>query len=119
MLVFKSKYVDLQRALTLETGRRKAAESEVARQAATIRRLQSRLTHQQDEHPDTPVSVQPATGHARLVQQLELSERARKQLDEMCLGLHWTTVQQDRELIQLRDQVAALQAAAETREVAS
>jgi hypothetical protein len=113
MLVSRTKYQDLNRALKVEARRRQDAEEKVARQAATIERLQSQVAHDQDEHPTTPVSVQPATGDARLMQQLELSERARRALDQQCLDLHWTNVVLERELAATHEQLAALQTSAE------
>ncbi|MFF7096359.1 hypothetical protein ACFY9A_28790 [Streptomyces rubradiris] len=116
MLVSKSKYVDLQRALKVETGRREVAEAEIERQRDTITRFQaqrddlrSQLQHLQDEHPDTPVSVQPAVGDARVAQQLSLLERARRSLDEQVRALHKVNMQQEQEIVVLRAQLAALQ----------
>ncbi|BCM70923.1 hypothetical protein EASAB2608_06257 [Streptomyces sp. EAS-AB2608] len=93
-----------------QTRRRQDAEDKVARQTVTIERLQAQVAHEQDEHPATPVSVQPAVGDARLVQLLDLAERARRHLDQQCLDLHWTTVVQEREILQLREQIAEEQA---------
>ncbi|GHH29981.1 hypothetical protein [Streptomyces rubradiris] len=116
MLVAKSKYVDIQRALKVETGRRELAEAKIEQQATTIARFQaqrddlrSQLQHLQDEHPDTPVSVQPAVGGARVAQQLALLERARRSLDEQVRALHKVNMQQEQEIVVLRAQLAALQ----------
>ncbi|MEU3529398.1 hypothetical protein AB0E62_37095 [Streptomyces sp. NPDC038707] len=116
MLVSKSKYTDLQRALKVETGRRELAEAKIEQQATTIARFQaqrddlrSQLQHLQDEHPDTPVSVQPAVGDARVAQMLALSERARRSLDEQVRALHKVNMQQEQEIVVLRVQLAALQ----------
>ena len=117
MFVTLAKYNDQQRILAGERKRRHDAEQRLAEREAAILRLQSLVTHHRDEHPDAPVAVQPATGDARLVQQLALSERARKHLDAQCLTLHWTNVQLERELVQVREQLAEREAAAE--EVAS
>ncbi|MFI0233097.1 hypothetical protein [Streptomyces sp. NPDC017086] len=111
MLVSKSKYVDLQRALKVETGRREVAEAKAQRQTAAIERLQAQLHHHHDEHPDTPVPVQPATGDARAAHLLALSERARRSLDEQLLTLHRANMHQEQEIASLRAQLAALQAA--------
>jgi hypothetical protein len=105
------------RILAGESRRRQEAEAKLVEKDTAILRLQSLVEHHRDEHPDAPVVVQPATGEARLVQQLALSERARKQLDQQCLTLHWANLQQEHELCQLREQLAEVQAAAE--EVAS
>ncbi|WP_318205335.1 hypothetical protein [Streptomyces sp. SCL15-4] len=116
MLVSKSKYEDLKRALAVETGRRAVAEAKIEQQAATIARFQgqrddlrSQLQHLQDEHPDTPVSVQPAVGDARVAQQLSLLERARRSLDEQVRTLHAANLAQEQEIVVLRAQLAALQ----------
>ncbi|WP_225811271.1 hypothetical protein [Streptomyces spinosus] len=111
MFVTLAKYNDLRRILAGESKRRQDAEQQVESQKTAITRLQAQLAHDRDEHPDTPVPVQPATGDARLVQQLELSERARRHLDEQALTLHWTNVVLERENAQLREQLAALQTA--------
>ncbi|MET8766373.1 hypothetical protein [Streptomyces sp. NPDC004658] len=111
MFVTLAKYNDLRRILDGESRRRQEAEDKVDRQTAAILRLQSLVEHHRDEHPDSPVPVQPATGDARLVQQLALSERARKALDEQILTLHWTNVVLERELAAAHEQLAALQTA--------
>ncbi|MGW7785988.1 hypothetical protein [Streptomyces tricolor] len=111
MFVARTRFDRIARLLDGETRRRQDAEDKVARQTVTIERLQAQVAHEQDEHPTTPVSVQPAVGDARLVQLLDLSERARRSLDAQCLDLHWTTVVQEREILQLREQLAELQAA--------
>lgn len=76
-------------------------------------KLERQVEHHRDEHPDGPVPIQPASGDARTRHLLALSERARRSLDEQLLTLHWTTVQQEREILQLQQQLTALQAAAE------
>ncbi|MET9012273.1 hypothetical protein ABZX74_15345 [Streptomyces olivaceoviridis] len=109
MFVARTRFDRVVRLLDGETRRRQEAEDKAARQTVTIQRLQSQVAHDQDEHPTTPVPVQPATGDARLVQQLALSERARKALDERVLELHRANMHQEHELTQLREQLAALQ----------
>ncbi|MFF8997093.1 hypothetical protein ACF1GW_30835 [Streptomyces achromogenes] len=116
MLVSKSKYQNIKRALKVETGLREQAEATVQRQATTIALFQSQrddlrsqLQHLQDEHPDTPVSVQPAVGDARVAQLLDLSERARRSLDEQVRRLHAANLVQEQEIVVLRSQLAALQ----------
>ncbi|MCG0066526.1 hypothetical protein L0F81_25130 [Streptomyces tricolor] len=109
MFVTLAKYNDLRRSLAGESKRRQEAEQQVENQKTAITRLQAQLAHDRDEHPDSPVPVQPATGDARLVQQLALSERARKALDERVLELHRANMHQEHELTQLREQLAALQ----------
>ncbi|KOV86104.1 MULTISPECIES: hypothetical protein [unclassified Streptomyces] len=111
MFVTLAKYNDLRRILAGESKRRQEAEQQLEEKTAAVTRLQARLAHDRDEHPDTPVPVQPATGDARLVQQLNLSERARRHLDEQCLTLHWTNVVLERELAAAHEQLAALQTA--------
>lgn len=116
MLVSRTKYEDLKRALSVETGRRAVAEAQIERQQATIARFQcqrddlrSQLPHLQDEHPDTPIAVQPAVGDARVAQQLDLLERARRSLDEQVRRLHAANLALEQEIVVLRAQLAALQ----------
>ncbi|BCM70926.1 hypothetical protein EASAB2608_06260 [Streptomyces sp. EAS-AB2608] len=118
MLVSRTKYEDLRRALSVETGRRAVAEAKIEQQATTIARFQAQrdslraqLQHLQDEHPDTPVPVQPAVGDARVAQQMVLLERARRSLDEQVRTLHAANLAQEQEIVVLRAQLAAHQPA--------
>jgi hypothetical protein len=117
MFVARWKFDRLDRLYLGEQKRRQEAEQKLAEKDAANLKLVALLQHHRDENPDSPVAVQPATGDARLTQLLALSEQARKHLDQQCLTLHWANLQQERELCQLREQLAEVQGAAE--EVAS
>ena len=112
MLIARAQFDRLSRSL--EVAERKLAEKDAA-----ILKLQALVTEQREANPDSPVPVQPATGDARLRHQLALSERARRHLDQTSRDLHWTTVIQEREITQLRDDNVALRAALEEKAVAS
>ncbi|MEU5593065.1 hypothetical protein [Streptomyces sp. NPDC020298] len=121
MFIARTRYDQLRRQYDHQTALREEAEQIAARREGTIVRLQSQLAHRDDEHPDSPVPTPtPATGDARLKEQLNLSERARQSLDAQCLQLHWTNVNLEREILTLREQLAELQTAQEQgQEVAS
>lgn len=90
----------------------KHAEAQLAEKDAANQRLISQLQHHRDEHPDTPVAVQPAVGDARLVQLLALSEQARRALDAQLVTLTWANSLQEKELHELRKRVTVLEDAA-------
>ncbi|MGW9058859.1 hypothetical protein [Streptomyces sp. NPDC055733] len=107
MFVRRSKH-DALRSLYEHEARRRAEAEQLADQRETaIHRLQSLVAHHRDEHPDTPIQYQPATGDARLRQRLELSERARAALDATALDLGRANVQLTRQVQELQDEIAA------------
>lgn len=112
MFVSRARFEQMRRLYEGQTAKRQEAEDKAERQSAAILRLQSLVEHHRDEHPDSPVPVQPATGDARLVQELALSQRARKALDERVLELHRVNMHQEHELAALREQLAAVQGVA-------
>jgi chromosome segregation ATPase len=111
MFVSREKYARLNRLYEHEAAKRAEAEQRVDEKDTAIHRLQSLITHQRDEQPDTPIQYEPATGDARLRQRLDLSERARRSLDTDRSELIAANVELTREVQQLRDELAAAQSA--------
>ncbi|WP_333744103.1 hypothetical protein [Streptomyces ardesiacus] len=107
MFVRREKYARLERLYQHEARLRAEAEQRVDEKDAAILRMQSLVQHHRDEHPDTPIQYQPAQGDARLRQQLDLSERARRALDTDRSELIAANVQLTREAQQLREELAA------------
>lgn len=110
MFVTRAKCAVLRSLYEHEARRRTEAEELAAQREKTIHRMQSLVEHHRDEHPDTPIQYQPATGDARLRQQLRLSERARAALDATAGELTWVNTQLTHEVQQLRDELAAARA---------
>ncbi|WP_033307388.1 hypothetical protein RFN58_07135 [Streptomyces iakyrus] len=114
MFVSRARYDQMSRQCEREAAARVAAERKLDEKDVAIARMQGLVEHHRDQHPDAPINYPaPSPETVRLKQQLSLSEKARRALDDDRSELIGVNVQLTREVRELREALAAATAPAE------